>query len=141
MPEREETGRARTPDRRDQPDRNGGSEKRRSFFANPFVRLAAVLILLVIIVGGVLWWLNARQYESTDDAFIDTHIVQVAPQIAGQVSQVHVTDNQFVKAGEPLVDLNAADEESRLNQILAQQAQAEMQIAQARATEAGASIS
>ncbi|HLY07200.1 MAG TPA: HlyD family secretion protein [Rhizomicrobium sp.] len=143
MPEREEKGRERAPDGPDRdgqqsPDRNGGPEKRRSFFANPLVRLAAVLIVVVIVIAGVLWWLNARQYESTDDAFIDTHIVQVAPQIAGQVSRVHVADNEFVKAGQPLVDLNSADEESRLAQILAQQAQAEMQIAQARATEAGA---
>lgn len=143
MPEREEKGRERAPDGpvrdgQQLPQRNGGSKNRRGFFANPLVRLAAILIVVVIGVAGVLWWLNARQYESTDDAFIDTHIVQVAPQIAGQVSRVHVTDNEFVKVGQPLVDLNSADEESRINQILAQQAQAEMQIAQARATEAGA---
>jgi len=143
MPEREEKGLEQSADGRDRkgqhpPDRNGGSEQWRSFFANPLVRLAAVLVVVAIIIFGVVWWLNARQYESTDDAFIDTHIVQVAPQIAGQVSYVHVADNQFVKVGQPLVDLNPVDEESRLDQIVAQQAQAEMQISQARATETGA---
>jgi membrane fusion protein (multidrug efflux system) len=152
MPEREEKGRERAADGRDQKpgespseqreqgpeDRERGAKKTRNFFANPLVRLLGVVILVVIIAVGILWWLNARQYENTDDAFIDTHIVQVAPQIAGQVSHVYVTDNQFVKAGQPLVDLNSADEQSRLDQILAQQAQAEMQIAQARATETGA---
>lgn len=143
MPEREEKGREQGPDGRDgrgqEPsDKDAASEKRRRFFANPLLRLAAVLVVIVIIVAGVLWWLNARQYENTDDAFIDTHIVQVAPQIAGQVSRVYVTDNQFVKPGQPLVDLNSADEQSRLNQIVAQEAQAQMQIAQARATETGA---
>ncbi len=34
-------------------------------------------------VGALLWWLHARNFESTDDAFIDTHIVRLAPQIAG----------------------------------------------------------
>lgn len=140
MPEREEKGRERAPDERDQrgdPNRNGESG-RRSFFSNPLVRLAAVLVVIVLVIGGVLWWLNARQYENTDDAFIDAHIVQVAPQIAGQVSHVYVTDNQFVRPGQPLVELNSADENSRLNQIVAQEAQAQMQIAQARATESGA---
>src|SRR5579871_584548 len=147
MPEREEKGREATPDgreqRRDGADSNGrdGSGQRHpSVFARPLVRVGAVVVLVVVIVAGVLWWLNARQYEDTDDAFIDTHIVQVASQIAGQVSHVYVTDNQFVRAGQPLVDLNSADEQSRLNQVLAQQAQAEMQIAEAQAakTEAAA---
>lgn len=142
MPEREGKGREGTPEGRDpnghQPDLNGGSEKRRSFFANPLFRVAAVLVLVALIIAGILWWLNARQYESTDDAFIDTHIVMVAPQIAGQVSRVYITDNQFVKAGQPLVDLNSADQESRVNQILAQRAQSETQIAQAQANEAAA---
>src|SRR5579863_8962036 len=126
MPEREEKGRERAPDERDQrggPENRDGESGRRSFFGNPLVRLAAVLVAIVLGVGGLLWWLNARQYENTDDAFIDTHIVQVAPQIAGQVSHVYVTDNQFVRTGQPLVELNSADEQSRLNQIMAQEAQ------------------
>lgn len=142
MPDGEEKGRERAPDG---PNRDGQrsnsddrAEKRRSFLADPLLRMAGVVIFIVAIVAGLLWWLNARQYENTDDAFIDTHIVQVAPQIAGQVSHVYVTDNQFVRAGQPLVDLNSADEESRLEQILAEQSQAEMQITQAEATQAGA---
>ncbi|HEX3429603.1 MAG TPA: HlyD family secretion protein [Rhizomicrobium sp.] len=128
--------------RRDASDSNRqGQPKRQSVFARPLVRVVAVLILVVLVVAGLLWWLNARQYENTDDAFIDTHIVQVSPQIAGQVSRIYVTDNQFVKAGQPLVALNSADEQSRLNQILAQEAQADMQIAQAKAAESGAAAS
>jgi membrane fusion protein (multidrug efflux system) len=142
MPEREEKGRERAPDGRDQrhgpADANGETGRRRGVFANPIFRLAVVVVVIVLVVAGLLWWLNARQYENTDDAFIDTHIVQVAPQIAGQVSHVYVTDNQFVRVGQPLVDLNSADEQSRLNQVVAQEAQAQMQIAQARATQSAA---
>jgi membrane fusion protein (multidrug efflux system) len=124
-------------------DNSGGKQERdkkpkRSIFRNPLVRIGLVVIVLALIVGGVLYWLHARQYESTDDAFIDTHIVQVAPQIAAQVTRIYVTDNQLVRAGQPLVDLNPADPQARIAQIEAQQAQAETQIAQARANETAA---
>src|SRR5437016_5519573 len=39
--------------------------------AHPFIAGTAALILIAAIVAGVFWWLDARQYESTDDAFID----------------------------------------------------------------------
>jgi membrane fusion protein (multidrug efflux system) len=111
---------------------------KRSIFRNPLVRIGIVIVVLGLIAGGILYWLHARQYESTDDAFIDTHIVQVAPQIAAQVTRIYVTDNQLVRAGQPLADLNPADPQARIAQIEAQQAQAETQIAQARANEAAA---
>ncbi|HEX3942478.1 MAG TPA: HlyD family secretion protein [Rhizomicrobium sp.] len=122
---------------------SGGKQERdkkpkRSVFRNPLVRIGLVVIVLALIVGGILYWLHARQYESTDDAFIDTHIVQVAPQLAAQVTRIYVTDNQLVRAGQPLVDLNPADPQARIAQTIAQQAQAETQIAQARANEAAA---
>jgi membrane fusion protein (multidrug efflux system) len=122
---------------------SGGKQERdkkpkRSVFRNPLVRVGLVVVVLALVTGGVLYWLHARQYESTDDAFIDTHIVQVAPQIAAQVTRIYVTDNQLVRAGQPLVDLNPADPQARIAQIEAQQAQAETQIAQARANESAA---
>ncbi|HEY4112616.1 MAG TPA: HlyD family secretion protein [Rhizomicrobium sp.] len=123
-------------DGRGDPDHKG--KPSRNIFHNPLFRIGVVVVVIILIVAAVLWWLNARHYENTDDAFIDTHIVQVAPQIAGQVVRIYVTDNQRVRAGQKLVDLNSADEESRLNQTVAQEAQAETQIEQARANETGA---
>ena len=49
-----------------------------------------------VIAGGVDWWLEARNWVSTDDAFIDTHTVQVSSQVAGRVKTVPVNDNQEV---------------------------------------------
>src|SRR6185436_19080906 len=47
---------------------------------------AAALVVLAIIAGGVAWWLNGQQYASTDDAFVDGYVTQVAPQVAGRVT-------------------------------------------------------
>lgn len=125
----------------DQAGRNGGERERqpdhkeeaRSIFQRPAILIGGSAVLVIIIVLGLLWWLNARQYEGTDDAFIDTHIVHVAPQIAGRIARVLVNDNQRVRPGQVLVLIDPADEIARLNQVIAQEAQAETQLIQAQA--------
>lgn len=96
------------------------------------------VVILAIVIGGIIWWLNARQYEDTDDAFIDTHIVQISSQVAGQILAIHVNDNQAVTKGDPLVDLDPAPERDQLAQVEAQRIQAQSQIAQAQANERAA---
>jgi len=91
------------------------------------------LLALIAIAGGADWWLHARNWVSTDDAFIDVHMVQVSPQVAGRVSAVPVHDNQEVQAGRPLVELDPADIQAKLDQVVANQESAAGQLAQARA--------
>jgi len=110
-----------------------GKDKKKSPFANPWVKIGIVVVVLLLMVGGIIWWLIARQYESTDDAFVDTHIVHVSPQIQGQILAIHVNDNQMVRAGQPLVDIDARPQMAQLEQALAQRLQATTQIEQAQA--------
>ena len=131
----------RTRDPDESADRRTGADGARagkSPLANPWVKVGLVVVVLLLIAGGVIWWLDARHYEDTDDAFIDTHIVHVSPQIAGQVLAVHVNDNQRVRAGEPLVDIDARTQTAQLEQTMAQRVQALTQIEQAQAQERAA---
>jgi membrane fusion protein, multidrug efflux system len=91
------------------------------------------LLAIIAIAGGADWWVHARNWVSTDDAFIDVHMVQVSPQVAGRVSAVPVHDNQEVQAGQPLVELDPADFQAKLDQAVANQESAAGQLAQARA--------
>jgi membrane fusion protein (multidrug efflux system) len=117
-------------------DGDGHKQKKKpSIFSKWWVKLAIAGAALVLVVAAVIWWLIARQYEDTDDAFIDTHIVHIAPQIAGRILAVHVNDNQTVRPGTPLVDIDARDEDAKLAQALAQRVQAVTQVTQARANE------
>lgn len=77
-------------------------------------------ILLVAAISGVIYWLYARQYETTDDAFIESDIVQISPRIASYVAKVYVKENQFVKKGDLLVELDSRDFQARLAQSQAQ---------------------
>ncbi|MET0429291.1 MAG: HlyD family secretion protein [Microvirga sp.] len=62
----------------------------------------AALVVLLMIGGGLYFWLSTRGKATTDDAYTDGNIVTVAPQVAGQVVALDVTDNQFVRKGDPL---------------------------------------
>ena len=74
-------------------------------------------IIAVAAVGiGARYYLWALHHESTDDAFIDGHIVHVAPQVGGRVSEVLVTDNQPVRVGDLLVKIDPADLRAKLDQ-------------------------
>jgi membrane fusion protein, multidrug efflux system len=74
----------------------------------PFVWLLA-LALAVPLFFGLDYLIIAFTSESTDDAFIAGHIVSIAPRIAGQVSAVHVLDNQLVRSNDLLVEIDPSD--------------------------------
>ena len=95
---------------------------------HPILLLTGATLLALALLGGVVFWLHARHFESTDDAFIDAHIVQLAPQVSGRISRVLVDDNQSVKAGELLAVIDSADSQTRVSQALAQKAQAQAQL-------------
>ena len=94
-------------------------------------RRGFVLLLVIsgIIVAALLagWWLHARNYESTDDAFIDSRTVQISAQVAAAIVDVPVTDNQLADAGAELVRLDDRD-------YVAQRDQAQAQVKQAQAS-------
>jgi membrane fusion protein (multidrug efflux system) len=112
--------------------------KKPSLLKNPLVLALGGVLFAVVAVGALLFWLHARQYEGTDDAFVDVQIVRVAPQIAGQVIQVLVNDNQAVRPGQPLVRIDSADAQTRVAEATARRAQAQAQVDNARAQAASA---
>ena len=98
------------------------------------VLLGFLAVIAAAIIGGATaWWLEARGWESTDDAFIDVHMVHISPRVAGRVARVLVDDNRLVEAGQPIVELDPADFQAKLDQALAAQAGAAGSLAQAKA--------
>ncbi len=93
-------------------------------------RRRGVLLLLFLVfaaaaVTWAVWWhLVGRWHESTDNAYVAGHVVQVTPQIAGTVAAIGADDTDRVQAGQVLVRLDAADAQVALGQAEAQLAQA-----------------
>jgi len=97
-------------------------------------RVVLLLVVAGLIGGGFAYWLHARHFETTDDAFVDANISEISAQIAGRVIGLEVHDNEVVQAGQVLVDIDPRDAQVRLDQMLAQRDEAAAQLAQARAS-------
>ncbi len=82
---------------------------------------------------GVDWVLNGRFLITTENAQIRSDIGRVAARVEGYVTKVHVAENQKVRAGDVLIELEGADFATRLTQARAELAQAEADAAQANA--------
>ncbi len=91
----------------------------------------AVLVLALV---GTWAYFHYRGRVSTDDAQVDGHVTAVSPKIAGNVVAVLVDDNQHVKAGQLLVQIDPRDYQAKVDQARAALAQAESQLQSARVT-------
>ena len=101
---------------RDEPD---AEVARRPFYKRRSVLIIAAVVLVLGAIFGVRYWLYSRSHESTDDAFIDGHIIQVSPKASGYVAKIYVSDNQQVKEGDLIAELDARDYEVKLQQAKA----------------------
>ena len=89
--------------------------------------LAAVAVAAALGYGGYEWF-SGRHQESTDNAYVQGNVVQITPQIGGTVTAILADDTDFVKAGQPLVRLDAADAKMALSLAEANLAQAVRQV-------------
>jgi membrane fusion protein, multidrug efflux system len=119
------------------------------FYKRPKLMLVLGISLVVLVVAGIGWWLYARQYQSTDDAFIDGHIIPISPNVSAIVAAVHIDDNFRVKQGDLLVELDPRDFQVVVDQTNANansareklaQAQAEVEVSNANVDQARAEV-
>jgi membrane fusion protein, multidrug efflux system len=94
-----------------------------------------IALVLAVVVAGVWWYYGGR--ESTDDAQVDGHITQVSASVGGRVIGVHVNDNQVVKAGTVLAEIDPRDYQAALDRAAAELASAQ---ASAEAAQTGVPI-
>ena len=99
-----------------------------------------VLILLGLGVGGRMYW-RSENFVETENAYVAGHVHPVSSRIAGVVTKVMVEDNQVVKEGQLIAELDPADQRVKLEQIQAQVASVEQQVLQADAQTAQARAS
>jgi membrane fusion protein, multidrug efflux system len=77
-------------------------------------RLLAIFVLAAVATGGATyWWLN-RGLVSTDDAFVDGDSVTLSPRVDGRVLRLLVTDNQRVRRGDLLLEIDPSDYQAAL---------------------------
>jgi membrane fusion protein, multidrug efflux system len=120
-------------DQRQGHDDEQGDKPRRSFLRRRRLVFAGALLLAVATtVPGYLYWDYSRHFESTDDSFIAARQFAIAPKVAGYITEVPVTDNQHVKAGDVIARIDDRDYVVALHQAQAQLAHDQAVLAQAQ---------
>ena len=87
----------------------------------PFWKRLPVVVMGTIAIAAILIWgcgkvASSFSHQGTDDAFLAADIVSIAPKVSGQVTHVFVEDNQTVKAGDPLVQIDPRDYDTSVAQ-------------------------
>src|SRR6266567_857846 len=102
---------------------------------NPRFRMFLIIGIVVLVVTGFFLWRYFNSYESTDNSQIDGHLNPVSARVSGHVEKLLVNDNQYVKAGTPLVQIDPRD-----YQVLVARAKADYDNAVAAAKAAGVNV-
>lgn len=92
-------------------------------------KLLVLLPILVVgaVIAGVVYWLHARQYENTNDAFIDGNIVPISAKVPGTIESIEIQDNEDVAAGTVLLRIDPRSLRAKRNE-----AKASLEAAKAR---------
>jgi len=96
------------------------------------VRILIGVVVLVALAAGIWWW-TTRNRESTDDAQVDAGVTPIAARVGGTVMSVPIVDNQEVKEGTVLLEIDKRDFEIARDRARAELADAEASAAAARA--------
>lgn len=99
-----------------QPEVNGGGKAKESAQdtaeretrkkRRPLVATIGIIVVGLLVISGIVYWLETRNEESTDDAYTDGRAINIASQVAGEVISLDVNDNQFVKKGQVLIHID-----------------------------------
>jgi membrane fusion protein, multidrug efflux system len=98
---------------------------------NPARKKALTVLSIVVLLGlayGGFEWFTSRNAEVTDNAYVQGNVIQITPQVGGTVTAIMADDTDFVKAGQPLVQLDTADAKVALDQAEANLAQTVRQV-------------
>ena len=98
---------------------DGDKPKKKPLYKRPVPMIIIISVLLLAAIFATIYVIHARHFISTDDAFIEGHVIQVSPKVAALVADVRIDDNYLVKQGQVLVKLDPRDFEASLAQVKA----------------------
>ena len=96
--------------------------------------IVIAVIVVVVLISAFVWW-RSTYSEDTDDAQVNGHLIQVSTRVSGHVVKVYVDENQVVKRGDPIVDIDPRDFE-----VAVENAQAALDSARAAAAAAHVNV-
>ncbi len=82
-------------------------------------KILIILLALFVIIAGGFYYVNSLKYESTDDAYVESDIIQIAPRVSGQIIEIYIEDNQKINEGDLVAKIDDTDYKIKLEQAQA----------------------
>ncbi len=82
-------------------------------------RTITAIVLVIVAILVTIFVIDVLKYQTTDDAYVETTTVSVAPKVSGQIIKVYITDNQPVKEGDLIAEIDPIDYEIKLDKAAA----------------------
>ena len=122
-------------------ERKARAKKKRPEYKKKRV-VVPIATAVILIVMGISAAIHATYFQSTDDAFVEGRLISVAPRVSGPVINLLVDDNDEVKAGQLLVEIDPADYEVKLHQTEAKllEAKAQLNVTEKQIEEGGSNV-
>jgi len=79
--------------------------------------LVPFCIVILFVIMGLYSFIISLSYQSTDDAFVEGRFVQISPKVSGQVVSLYVNDNDYVKKGELLLEIDSRDFQNKVDEL------------------------
>jgi membrane fusion protein (multidrug efflux system) len=98
-------------------------------------KFIVIAVVILLVIGAGLFYWHSTYSEDTDDAQVDGDLYQVSSRVTGQVIKVYVEDNQMVKIGDPIAEIDPRD-----YQVALEQAEANLASSQASAIQASVNV-
>src|SRR3954470_4180607 len=117
------------------PAHSAPAPARRQFPRKQIKWIIAGLALLVLASAAIIYWRETSRWLSTNNGYVQANQVEITAQVSGPVTKVYVRDQQAVKKGDPLFDIDAANYELAL-----QKAQAQLELARQSVSQESASV-
>ncbi|HTH99431.1 MAG TPA: efflux RND transporter periplasmic adaptor subunit [Acidisoma sp.] len=115
-------GEQKKPDGGDRKENGKGGKKK------ILPRVIFILVLVVVAIGAFFYWWMNRNLIGTDDAYTDGRAVSIAPRVSGQVTALYVNDNQYLKKGQPIIQLDPRTYQAAVDKAAGQLAQDQGQL-------------
>src|SRR5436190_10350772 len=100
---------------------------------HPWVVLASIVLVVIIAAATTSFFVMGGSRQSTNDAYVEGRIIRISPKVSGQVVSLRVDDNDAVKAGDLLLEIDPVDYQAKVDQATAAVAAAESAVEQAKA--------
>ncbi len=99
-------------------------------------KFITIAVIVLVIIAGILFYINSLKYQTTDDAYVESDLIQIAPRVSGQIKEIYIQDNQPIKEGDLIAKIDDTDYKIKLEQAQAQYEKAlySQKVAKARLT-------